>query len=106
MMNPKLRAMLLSEARNFADRAAYVAAFLQSPAWRDGEADRSEILGRIYDATHSTIHDILLRYGLSQSNFARYFGIPLRTVQCWYHGERSCPPYVLLMASELLEMDK
>ena len=36
---------------------------------------------------------------MSQKDFAGYFGIPLRTLQHWESGDRSCPKYLLdLMA--------
>lgn len=37
--------------------------------------------------------------GMNQSEFARYFHIPLRTVQNWEAGTRSCPTYLM----ELME---
>ena len=37
--------------------------------------------------------------GLSQSKFAEYFGLPLRTVQEWEQGRRKPPEYI----PELLE---
>ena len=37
--------------------------------------------------------------GMNQSQFSRYFHIPLRTVQHWEAGTRKCPTYLL----ELME---
>lgn len=37
--------------------------------------------------------------GMRQSDFARYFNIPLRTIQHWEAGTRKCPEYLL----ELME---
>lgn len=40
--------------------------------------------------------------GMNQTNFAKYFNIPLRSVQHWEAGDRKCPDYVLgLMAYKL-----
>lgn len=33
--------------------------------------------------------------GMRQSDFARYFNIPLRTIQHWEAGTRKCPEYLL-----------
>jgi DNA-binding transcriptional regulator YiaG len=53
-----------------------------------------------------TIKDICERYGLSQTNMAKRFDIPLRTVQDWHAGRRTPPDYVVSMMVELLELDK
>lgn len=45
---------------------------------------------------------MLDRHGISQSECARRFGIPLRTVQRWATGESTCPDYTLRMIDELL----
>ena len=37
--------------------------------------------------------------GMTQTAFAKYFGIPLRTMQHWLNGDRDCPMYLL----ELME---
>lgn len=47
--------------------------------------------------------DLLAMLGLTQSECARRFGIPLRTVQSWALGERQCPAYVRRMMAELAE---
>lgn len=46
--------------------------------------------------------EMLDRHGISQSECARRFGIPLRTVQRWASGESTCPDYTLRMIDELL----
>lgn len=53
-----------------------------------------------------TIHDIMARAGLNQTQFARRFGIPLRTVQDWCGGRRNPPDYVLGMMAEILDMEE
>lgn len=52
----------------------------------------------------SDIKDLRERYKLTRQQFSNLFSIPLRTVQSWELGERSCPLYVYLMAEELLEL--
>lgn len=56
--------------------------------------------------SRDTIREILRTYKLSQTDFAKRFNIPLRTVQNWCGGRAECPPYVLAMASELLANNK
>lgn len=53
-----------------------------------------------------TIHDICEEYGYSQTALAKRFDIPLRTVQDWYRGLRTPPPYVVRMLDELLRQEK
>lgn len=44
------------------------------------------------------------KYKLTRQQFSDLFCIPLRTVQSWELGERSCPYYVFRMMEELLEV--
>lgn len=46
------------------------------------------------------------RYGLTQTELARRFEIPLRTVQDWHAGRRKAPDYVLSMMARLLDLEK
>lgn len=41
-----------------------------------------------------TIQELRVKTGLSQSKFAEYFGLPLRTVQEWEQGRRKPPDYI------------
>lgn len=105
---PNIRAILHQEAQNYTERAAYISDLALSSMWGDAEdaaipQDRIEMLGNIYDAVNCTLNDLLARYDLSQSDFARYFGIPIRTVQNWCGGLRTCPRYILTMAYEILQ---
>jgi putative transcriptional regulator len=52
------------------------------------------------------IKELCARYGLKQTELARRFGIPLRTVQDWYSGKRTPPDYVVGMIIRLLELEK
>lgn len=45
-------------------------------------------------------------YGVGQTELARRFAIPLRTVWGWYAGRRVPPAYVVTMMDELLAMDR
>ncbi len=35
--------------------------------------------------------------GMSRTQFAKYFGIPYRTLQDWELGNRKCPKYLLAL---------
>ena len=54
----------------------------------------------------NNIKELLDRYQLTRQQFSDLFGIPLRTVQSWELGERSCPVYVFRMAEELIEVKR
>lgn len=45
-------------------------------------------------------------YGLKQTELAKRFGIPLRTVQDWHAGRRVPPGYFKNMIVEILDWDR
>ena len=53
-----------------------------------------------------TIKDIRSSTGLSQSQFCKELGIPLRTLQKWETGERKCPDYVVDLIAYKVEHEK
>lgn len=53
-----------------------------------------------------TIKELRQQTGLSQTAFARYFEIPVRTVQDWEQGKRKPPEYLVKLMSEKLKMNK
>ena len=53
-----------------------------------------------------TIKEIIESNGTTQTELARRFGIPLRTVQNWYGGIRQAPDYVLKMIEKIIELEK
>lgn len=63
--------------------------------------DLAEELRHIWRYAHITVHEIVQHTGLSQTDFAARFAIPLRTLQRWIAGDRDCPPYVRLMLAKL-----
>lgn len=44
-----------------------------------------------------TFPELLTATGWSQQRFGDYFGIPRRTVQSWWLGDRACPSYLLAL---------
>ena len=52
-----------------------------------------------------TIREIRDSTGLSQSKFATALHIPVRTIQKWEIGERSCPEYVVELIAYRVQHD-
>ena len=53
-----------------------------------------------------TIKEICEKYGYNQTELAKRFGIPLRTVQEWHGGRRNPPEYVVNMIVALLDIER
>lgn len=53
-----------------------------------------------------TIKEMRQKTGLSQSQFADKFGIPVRTIQKWEIGASKPKPYLLHMMQEMLKQDE
>lgn len=53
-----------------------------------------------------TIKEMRQQTGLSQSQFAEKFGIPVRTIQKWEIGASKPKPYLLHMMQEMLKQDE
>lgn len=107
MLPSRIRQRLIVEAQRYTDRDAYISDYALSSIWGDDPGapvpqHRLDLLTHIYDTQHATLTDLLSRYQMSQTDFARYFDIPVRTVQQWAALEHRCPPYVLAMAAEIL----
>lgn len=52
-----------------------------------------------------TIKELCTEYGLGQTELARRFDIPVRTIQNWHAGVRNPPDYVVRMMDELLSLE-
>lgn len=106
-LTPLIRAALYADVSEYTCRDDYISDTAISSIWGDAEgaeipAERLALLGGIWDGAHCTIPELIEKYGLTQTSFAQYFGIPRRTVQNWCGGQRECPPYVAAMAAEIL----
>lgn len=51
----------------------------------------------------TSIKELRERTGLSQGNFAKLFGIPVKSIQNWEQGRTTAPDYLLDMMDELLD---
>lgn len=54
----------------------------------------------------TAVAQICEEYNLSQTDLAKNFGIPLRTVQDWHAGRRTPPDYVVGMIRQLLSLER
>lgn len=61
----------------------------------------AEDLRHVWRYAHITVREIVQHTGLTQSNFAQRFAIPLRTLESWLGGTSACPPYTRLMLAKL-----
>lgn len=52
-----------------------------------------------------TVKEIRNSVGLSQGKFAAALNIPVRTLQKWETGERSCPDYVVELIAFRVQHD-
>lgn len=52
-----------------------------------------------------TVREMRKLMGLSQSKFAAYLEIPVRTLQQWEINERTPPPYVPKMIERILRLE-
>lgn len=53
-----------------------------------------------------TISELRHEMGLSQSKFAAYFGLPVRSLQQWEQGRRDPPPYLLALMQRVWSLEK
>lgn len=60
----------------------------------------AEELRHVWRYAHITVREIVQHTGLSQTDFAYRFAIPLRSVQNWVSGSRDCPPYTRLLLAK------
>lgn len=59
-------------------------------------------LHRLWNVCRTPLRELIGSYGMSQTDFARIYSIPLRTVQHWCGGDRECPLYVRLQLFDVL----
>lgn len=57
------------------------------------------------NGVNTTVREIRQNTGMSQAKFCEALNIPLRTLQKWETGERSCPEYVVELIAFRVEHD-
>lgn len=52
---------------------------------------------RLTEQTHplTPIEELRAKTGMTQTEFGKWLGIPMRTIQNWENGQRSAPEYVV-----------
>lgn len=99
--------LAVSEAPNYSDPDAYVsdlllsAAFLPEDEQAEPDLSTADALRRIWMAAAAHFRDLLRELGLGQTELARRYQIPLRTVQNWASGVNDCPTYTRMMIARL-----
>ena len=56
-------------------------------------------------AEQVSIKNMRIRMGMSQSQFANYMGIPVRTLQEWEQGKRTPPSYIVKMVHNIMKLE-
>ena len=109
MMDNKQICRLYGEAANYTDPDEYVSEMMLSSILLDpdnpGQAVDMELadpLNELWHVSNDPFKSLLARMGINQTQCSTRFCIPLRTVQGWALGERTCPPYVRLMMAEAI----
>jgi len=102
----------ISEAANYTDVDCFVDALLRSPAFAPPGYDYAELdpsqsadLRKVWVGVNAPFGDFIAEFSTTQTQLARQFGIPLRTIQEWAGELRHCPIYVRKMMATLLILD-
>lgn len=53
-----------------------------------------------------TFKELRVQSGMTQEKFAKYFGIPKRTIEDWERGARKCAPYLLDLMKYKLQHER
>ena len=59
----------------------------------------------ILSLNNSPIKELREETQMSQQQFARYFGLPLRTLQGWEQGRRKPPDYLVELLKRIWELE-
>ena len=52
------------------------------------------------------IKELRAKTGMTQTEFGKWLGIPMRTIQNWENGQRSAPSYVVELIAFRIEHDE
>ena len=104
-MTKTLFLKLYHDAQAQPDTEIYIGEFGYPDYFDEISKDPDEIvkkLTEIHRVAQMSMADVIKTSELGASKFARFFDIPLHTVQNWLYGARPCPDYIKLMTAELL----
>ena len=106
-MTTKQYRLCVTEAQNYNDRDAYISDVLLSSVFCGTAGDQAptrmtDAIGSIYDAVHRSVTDIAAAAGTTNRKLAERLCIPVRTVENWSSGARSCPVYVSLLIQQAI----
>lgn len=100
---------IMHEAAAYTDKELFVAEWSTSSVFdADSDGDAPDYdgvltdLDNIWTVSHMSVKEMAEAAGLTQSDLARRFNIPLRTLRGWSNGTREAPPYIKLMMADLL----
>lgn len=110
-MENKVFNLLWNEALIDNDCETYVSNWALSSIWGDSSdegvpVNRIDTLEGIWNAAHLSFRDIRNHTGLTRAEFCRSYCIPIRTVEDWESGTRSCPDYLRLLLMQDVGMYK
>lgn len=108
-MTKELFWKLYHDAKEQPEAELYIGEYGYPDYFDDISTDANEVVRKlmeIHQIAHMTMAEVVERSELGASGFARFFEIPLRTVQNWIYGQRPCPDYIKLMTAELLGIIK
>ncbi len=104
-MNDKLFAKLWNDALVQPQKDMYIAEYGYPDWFDDISSDMEKVfntLGNIHDIAHMSVKDLISVSGLTQSDFAIKFCIPLRTIENWATQKRQCADYIRLSIARQL----
>lgn len=100
---------LYHDAQDQPDLELYINEYGYPDYFNEISEDPDKVVAALTDihrVAHMSLRDLISASGMTQNAYARYFDIPLRTIENWATGKRSCPEYVKLMMSEILGLIK
>ena len=87
-------------AIDYLDKFNEIPGLKDNPEWKERA---KKILQEF--AEQISIKNMRIRMGMSQSQFANYIGIPVRTLQEWEQGKRTPPSYIVKMVHNIMRLE-
>ncbi len=103
-MTKELFLKLYHDAQDQPNPELYIGEYGYPDYFDEISSDPDEIIAKlteIHRLAYMSMAEVIDASGLGKSKFARYFDIPLHTIQNWAYGARPCPEYIKLMTAEL-----